>query len=548
MMWRKKAAGRWLLYLGVMGGATAFCTGLIGCVWKESVMKYIGLGTLVAGFVFLFLWSGEQALRSLLSSGREELLRADIRNHTKKRLLEAAASFEVLSGVFDGVAEEEAEGFQCFAVMLPEIVCADCEKCRECWEVYPEERFAQAFEMYEMARGGEVPDYTEVAYRLGGCLNAERIAQEYAALPLRERANQYVRRRTEEGRAAVVTQLRVVSDMLKEYSDELYETMLGDGKVEEEVAESLARNGIYAEQIAVMKRKGRGLCIRMKAHCKNGRCIPVRHAIQCLGILFGCPFSIGGESERFISEKGGEFTFEEEPGYMILTGVAKATKKDETVSGDSFSFLYPDSGETVLLLSDGMGSGEAASHDSEAVIELLEQFLSAGFDEKTAVRLINSVLLLRTEGKSFSTVDISIINPYGGTCEFIKLGAAGTYIKRDNWIESVESATLPVGMFGDADYDTKEKKLYDGDYIIMTSDGVPEALGGRMEEVLFSTGKKITDRTPQGVAGEILKAALELCEYKPKDDMTVLVAELVRRQPPYYLQPLSGKSTEAQKT
>jgi len=70
----------------------------------------------------------------------------------------------------------------------------------------------------------------------------------------------------------------------------------------------------------------------------------------------------------------------------------------------------------------------------------------------------------------------------------------------------------------------------------MMSDGVPEVLGDRLEEVLFAVGRKQTDRTPQGIAGEILKAALELCGYKPKDDMTILVAELVKKQPPYYLQ------------
>lgn len=540
MIWRKRTAGRWLLYLGLVGGTTAFFTGLIGCLWRASAMKYIALGGLVAGFVFLFLWAGMQVLRALLGNGREEMVRADIRNHTKKRLLEAAESFEVLSGVFDGVTEEDAEDFQNFAVTLPEVVCGDCVKCRECWTEHPEERFAAAYAMYEEARCGEVPKRAEVEYRFEGCLHAEQIAEEYAVLPLREKARQYVRRRTEEGRAAVVTQLKVVSDMLKEYSDELYETTLGDGRVEEEVAEVLRRNGIYAEQIAVMKRKGRGLCVRMQAYCKSGQCIPVRRVLQMLGILFGCPLAATGESDRFVGDVMGDFTFEEEPGYLVLTGVARATKKNEVLSGDSFSFLYPDSGEIVLLLSDGMGSGEAASRDSEAVIGLLEQFLAAGFDEKTAIRLINSVLLLRTEGKSYSTVDISVINPYGGTCEFIKLGAAGTYIKREEWLERVESATLPVGMFGEADYDTKEKKLYDGDYIIMTSDGVQEALGERLEEVLFAAGKKMTDRTPQGVAGEILKAALDLCEYKPKDDMTVLVAELIKKQPPYYLQNRAG--------
>lgn len=530
-------AGKWLLYLGAVGGATAFCTGLIGCLWKASVLKYIGLGALVAGFVFLFLWGGGYALHTLLRSGGEELIRADIRDHTKKRLLEAAASFDVLSGVFDGATAEETEDFRNFAVTLPEVVCADCVKCGECWEEHPEERFAAAYAMYEEARCGEVPKCAEVEYRFGGCVRAERVTEEYAVLPLKEQASRYVKRRTEEGRVAIVNQLKAVSDMLKEYSDELYETTLGDGKIEEEVADVLHRNGIYAEQIAVMKRKGKGFSVHMKAYCKNGQYIPARRAVRCLSMLFGCPMTLGDESESYIGEQPGEFVFEEEPGYMVLTGVARAAKKDELLSGDSFSFLYPDSGETVLLLSDGMGSGEAASRDSEAVIALLEQFLSAGFDEKTAVRLINSVLLLRTEGKSYSTVDISIINPHGGTCEFIKLGASGTYIKRDGWIEKVESVTLPVGMFGEADYDTKEKKLYDGDYVIMTSDGIPDALGDHLEEVLFSAGKRLTDRTPQGVAGEILKAALELCEYKPKDDMTVMVAEMIKKQPPYYLQP-----------
>ncbi len=539
-MWRKRTAGKWLRYLGVVGGAIAFCVGLIGCLWRASTIKYIWLGALTAGFVLLFIWAGEQALWVLLRSGREELVRADIRSHTKKRLLEAAASFEALSGAFDGTAEETAEGFRNFAVTLPEVVCADCSRSGECWGERLEESCAAAYSMYEAAIGGCVPNYAEVEYRFGGCLHADRITEEYAMLPLKEQAEQLVRRRTEEGRAAVVTQLRAVSDMLKEYSEELYETTLGDGQAEEQLAAELRRIGIFAEQIAVMKRRGRGLRIRMQAYCKSGQSIPVRRAAQRLGTLFGCPLVTGGESERFFGETPGEFTFEEEPGYLVLTGVARAAKYEEVLSGDSFSFLYPESGETVLLLSDGMGSGEQASRDSEAVIGLLEQLLSAGFDEKTAIRLMNSVLLLRTEGKSYSTVDISVINPYAGTCEFIKLGAAGTFIKREDWIESVASETLPAGMFGEADYDTKEKKLYDGDYVIMMSDGVPEALGEHMEEVLFLAGKKKTDRTPQCVAGEILKAALELCEYKPKDDMTVLVAELVKKQPPYYLNALSG--------
>ena len=43
-----------------------------------------------------------------------------------------------------------------------------------------------------------------------------------------------------------------------------------------------------------------------------------------------------------------------------------------------------------------MGSGIAAYRESELVIDLLEQFLEAGFSKETAVRMINSALLVFT--------------------------------------------------------------------------------------------------------------------------------------------------------
>ena len=521
MLWRKKTAGRWLLYLGLVGGASAFCTGLIGCLWKESVMKYIGLGALVAGFVFLFLWAGEQIIKAFFSPGREELVRADIRNHTKKRLLEAAASFEVLSGVFDGVTDENGEDFQRFAVTLPEVICSDCAKCRECWEEHPEERFAAAYAMYEEARCGEVPGYAEVEYRLDGCLRAERVRDEYALLPHKEQANRYVRRRAEEGRAAVVTQLKVVSDLLKEYSDELYDTTLGDGTMEEEIAEVLRHNGVYAEQIAVMKRKGKGLCVRMQAHCKNGQCIPVRRVIQSLGIMFGCPMVAGAESERFISEEVADFVFEEEPGYMILTGVARATKKDETLSGDSFSFLYPESGETVLLLSDGMGSGYEALKSSSITASLLKNLLLSGVDEHLAIKMTGDALG-KLCGECFSTVDLMRLNLINGRTEVTKSYAPASYVIRNGSVYCCDSSSLPLGINTDSSPYETDFLLGEGDTVIMVSDGIAEKPDDQTK--ITDLLGLLCDVTPKELADRIVAHALEV--RGRSDDMSAIVIRL----------------------
>ena len=184
-----------------------------------------------------------------------------------------------------------------------------------------------------------------------------------------------------------------------------------------------------------------------------------------------------------------------------------------------------------MILSDGMGSGEDAERESESVLQLLEKMLSAGFREETAIRLINSVLALRAEQNTFATLDISRINLYGGTCEFIKIGGAATYLRRGNWLECVEAKTLPIGMLRQVDYDFMVKKLYDGDYIIMMSDGVLDAVPeSERAEFLQQIIGEDPGQNPQVIAGRILNASLLLQNFEAKDDMTVLVCGVFRQK------------------
>ena len=110
----------------------------------------------------------------------------------------------------------------------------------------------------------------------------------------------------------------------------------------------------------------------------------------------------------------------------------------------------------------------------------------------------------------FSTVDMSILNLYTGICDFIKIGASTTFIKRDNWVESICSTTLPVGMFNTVDFDGVSKKLYDGDFIVMVTDGVLDCIQGEnkqeeVEHIIMS----IKSRNPQDMADQILSRAME---------------------------------------
>ncbi|MFR6561802.1 MAG: SpoIIE family protein phosphatase [Eubacterium ventriosum] len=121
-----------------------------------------------------------------------------------------------------------------------------------------------------------------------------------------------------------------------------------------------------------------------------------------------------------------------------------------------------DSGATFMSICDGMGSGPRAEGYSEVVIDLLEQLLESGFTEQTALKLINSVLLTGNQWREPAAVDMALFDRYSGTCQFLKMGAACTYIKRGGWVECIKSTSLPMGIFEQVDMETITKNFMPG--------------------------------------------------------------------------------------
>ena len=89
----------------------------------------------------------------------------------------------------------------------------------------------------------------------------------------------------------------------------------------------------------------------------------------------------------------------------------------------------------------------------------------------------------------------------------------------------------PIGMVQKVDYDFLVKKLYDGDCIIMMSDGVLDAVPEekRIEFLEKIIGEE-TGKNPQVIAGRILNASLLVQNFEPRDDMTVLVCSVFQQK------------------
>ncbi|MBR1736291.1 MAG: SpoIIE family protein phosphatase, partial [Firmicutes bacterium] len=212
--------------------------------------------------------------------------------------------------------------------------------------------------------------------------------------------------------------------------------------------------------------------------------------------------------------------------FHITSAVARSSKNIGKISGDSYSFMPIDDGKYMLLLSDGMGSGMKAHEESAATIELFEDFMSAGFDRKIAIDIINSVLVMRSAGDNFSTMDICTINLYTGAAEFVKIGAAAAFILRDGNVDVIGSSSLPIGILNNVEAETKKRRLKDGDMIVMVTDGITDAFSGKEEKSseIKSILRKYHGTNPSELADYIMERAKDAGGIS--DDMTVLTARI----------------------
>lgn len=212
--------------------------------------------------------------------------------------------------------------------------------------------------------------------------------------------------------------------------------------------------------------------------------------------------------------------------FKITIGISKTAKEDNTVNGDNNIIMKLDNGKYVIGLSDGMGSGEDADKNSKLVIDMLEKFLKSGFDKQTAINLINSLLILKSEKENFATMDISVVDTKTGKVEFVKVGACPTFIKKKDRVEFVDSISLPVGIVNNIDIDLYDKELEDGDYIIMVTDGIIDSNKELHEEWIKELLEKTDIDNPQRLADVIIQESVDNSYGIAKDDMTVVVSKV----------------------
>ena len=203
----------------------------------------------------------------------------------------------------------------------------------------------------------------------------------------------------------------------------------------------------------------------------------------------------------------------------------RVTAQNETVCGDSVAIFKNDDGRFFAFISDGMGSGLAASAVSRTAVGFLSNMLSVGSLTKEHILALNGFLRGRSSRPSSecsATLDLLELDLMNGRASIFKCGAAPSYIYRRGRLFKLRSESMPIGILRDADIKRFDLALRRGDVVVMVSDGVTGE-GGECPWLFDLLAQSLPNKSLERTAELIVKYA---SSKGSGDDITVLLVRV----------------------
>lgn len=320
-----------------------------------------------------------------------------------------------------------------------------------------------------------------------------------------------------------------VGEIIEDFANQLDNRVPLRKTIEANIIEDMSLRDIQVKNLIMVKNKDDRYEVYLTARMRRGRLIHNNVVKDILEKNMRVKLQPKEESRSIISHEYEIFGYYEKPPFQCITAVRRISCFDNSVCGDNFYAGDIIEGQHLVIIADGMGNGERASRDSNALIDSLEELFQAGFDKEMSIRLVNSYLADRNKGETFSTLDMLVLDLHTGYGRIYKQGAATTFIRRENWFEMVKSTSLPVGVVDGAVCEKCSKKFFPGDVIIMVSDGVLESIVfENKEDCMRDIIMDIPMDDPWDIAGDIIDRIKALAGNRLRDDATIIVCKVVK--------------------
>ena len=405
------------------------------------------------------------------------------------------------------------------------IACENCPSCETCWNNSFYNTYQTLLTLFAACeKKGQVDASDLPAVFRDYCIRQNEFTDAVNTTYSGHRERLIWKMRLAERRQIAGEQMKTVADMMKSLAEEINNRAGFKENLEKILFYAIRKISSETERVIVEEGEtGEYQVTVLMKNCEGDRELYEEVTDTVSSIL-------GRKMKRRVQEQDGvcKLSLCEKCNFKISAAAAMAIKDDEKISGDSYSFMELPKGGYMIALSDGMGSGKAAGEESRTVIELLEQFAESGLKMDTALKMINSVLVIGADEESFATLDMCYIDMYSGMAEFIKTGAAATFVIRDGKAKAIRSSSLPIGMLKYFDMDKSEYKLKKNDIILMLTDGAAEVIDrdGMSDMILTELMENNKMKDPKDIADYVLESLKDRSGFRIQDDMTVVAARV----------------------
>lgn len=399
-------------------------------------------------------------------------------------------------------------------------VCKGCSMMLGCWDSNYNETLNAFRPINDILRTeGTIAKEQMPSFFQDNCCKLDKLVnainENYRAYEMKLGSKRHIA----ESRELVVEQFNSIADMLLEVSEELGDIKGYDDHLSKIITKAFTKMESKPDQvICVMDQYGH-TCVEI--YTQEPLKTSPKAICEMIGQVAQKDFDLPSISK--IGEKTKIALFEK-ASYTVDFSAQQSCCYDNPVCGDSFEYFLDSKGYAYMILSDGMGNGKRAAIDSVMTCSILLKLIKAGFGLESTLKLINSSLQVKSTDESLATIDIAKIDLYTGRVEFIKAGAAPTFLYMRGDCYQVASNSLPVGIIQDIKSDKKSTVLKDNEIIVMVSDGAIEEGKEWLEDEI----RKCSHLSARDMNIKLMHEAKRRMSKVHQDDITILVAKLIK--------------------
>lgn len=206
------------------------------------------------------------------------------------------------------------------------------------------------------------------------------------------------------------------------------------------------------------------------------------------------------------------------------------------VSGDYYNFIQVSDTKTLFVLGDVSGKGLAAALVMGVIVNTIK-IAKYKEDLKGLIRLIDVAIKRMNLMDKYTVLFLGLIDTEKMTLRYVNASIEDPMIftrSHDGLkVKSLDSTCSIVGIIDLDEIEEVERPLYNGDLLLIQSDGVPECMNsegvelGETDFYLENIKGFVQKNTAQGVVDSVANMALEYAHGKKmRDDVTIVACRV----------------------